>query len=90
MMYTDPLRSQYFADQLSSLNNASKCGFENLAGHCQAIGKEISKYLLPPRQLATLSPTCVERDTFSNDQLPSNLQHLMPIRCSGDGNCLFR
>jgi len=79
-----------FMRMLPKLEEAGKNGYEDLQSLCQELEATITtSYPSIPfadvAQLSHLTP-----DTYSKLLLPSDIEEMVPLKCVGDGNCLFR
>ena len=85
----------FFREQLDILHRCSKEGYSALQMGCQRVVSAIEgKYCGGFHNLADYKKlSLLEKDTYSMTIMPSESdieQPLIPLKCSGDGNCLFR
>ena len=84
-------RSLFFKKTLSTLYTTARKGYAALQAEC---GKAMTTTLTAYPQLPALADKTVlkllPQDTYSKTLLPADSQALQPLKCYGDGNCLFR
>ena len=75
---------------LEKLEEAGKNGYEALQSLCRELEATITASYpsIPFADVAQLSH--LTHDTYSKSLLPSEIQEMVPLKCAGDGNCLFR
>ena len=87
---TDKKRVQFFNEVLSSLH-VSATTYAALQTQCQRVSSIIASVNPVLPQFADTSALLqLKQDEHSKTLLPSDVpQKLIPLKCSGDGNCLL-
>lgn len=90
--FADKSHVDFFGTQLAELYSASKKGYSVLQTKCKAVLSVINRlYPELPEFVDRGIIVCHGQDTYSKSLMPPELSNtLVPIKCGGDGNCLFR
>ena len=86
----DPKRSKFFKDSLDDLNEAAS--YEALQDACKELETTIATSY-PSLPFVDAAQLChLKQHEYSKSLIPSELQldDMVPLRCLGDGNCLYR
>ena len=90
-MYAGVTREDYFKAVLADLYNISADGFARLKAACATVLSEIElKHPLPTPCADAHSLQLLPKDSISLQLIPQDVKSIVPLVCSGDGNCLFR
>ena len=83
-------RLSFFSRVMEALRQAGDSEYEALQIKCLQLEEEItSQYPIPPFKDVT-ELLHLPQDNFSKSLMPRDLQNMIPLRCQGDGNCLYR
>lgn len=83
-------RLSFFSRVMETLRQAGDSEYEALQIKCLQLEEEItSQYPIPPFKDVT-ELLHLPQDNFSKSLMPRDLQNMIPLRCQGDGNCLYR
>ena len=90
-MHAGVTREDYFRAVLADLYKISADGFTSLKTACATVLSEIKlKYPLPTPSADEHTLQLLPKDSISLQLMPRDAKSLVPLVCSGDGNCLFR
>lgn len=84
-------RHRFFLLMRETLEAAAVNGFDELYSVCVMAQKAIEDmdFKVPVMQNKE-KLILLQEDAFSKTLLPSDWQHVTPIQCYGDSNCLYR
>ena len=84
-------REAFFKSLLDMLKNEASLGYKALLGCCQRVHILIEQeYTLIPQLVDNSILQQLKPDGHSQKLMPVDCQHIIPLKCSGDGNCLYR
>jgi hypothetical protein len=85
-------RVKCFEELLTDLRLAASDGFSALKNQCDSTQTAINAtYPVLPMFKDTSMLHVVDQDSYSKTMIPPDVpEKLIPLKCYGDGNCLFR
>ena len=90
--FAEKRREIFFEETLTGLHRVAHEGYPALKGHCRNTLTSIDRAdpALPAFVDISALQT-LEQDSYTKTLVPSDVpESLVPLKCSGDGNCLFR
>ena len=89
-LYVNTERSVFFSRALQELKEAGKSGYEELKTKCYRLEPTIAMQYpsFPFMEVDQLLD--LPQDRYSKTLMPSDIIDMVPLRCIGDGNCLYR
>ena len=84
-------RVRVFQSLREKLEDSATKGYNEFQRVCLLVSEQIGVEFSDPPFLQDYSALhLLKRDKYSTKFLPKSLSHVIPLWCTGDGNCLFR